>query len=145
MAVLATLQDADVLPPEGTEEANRIIQRVVQFQSAFMKSSDPALQGFLREALLVKWGEQATDIGTRFHEGGWTTEVLEALSERRSSTTEDQRAPLAAGFRAYNMSLADFDSLTDLYGRARHALAQRGQNIHHVFQERRRGMPGYGR
>lgn len=145
MAILATLQDADVLPPEGTEEANHIIQRVIQFQSIFMNSSDPAVQGFLKEALVMKWGDQAADIGARFHEGGWTTEVLEALSERRSSTTDDQRVPLAAGFRAYNMSLTDFDSLTDLFGRARAALTQRGRNIHHVFHERRQKMPGYGR
>ncbi len=38
MAVLAMLQDADVLPPEETPEANRIIKLVIQFQSVFMKS-----------------------------------------------------------------------------------------------------------
>ena len=38
MAVLATLQDADVLPPEGTPEANRVIKAVIQFQSVFLKS-----------------------------------------------------------------------------------------------------------
>ena len=43
MAVLAMLQDADVLPPEETPEANRIIKLVVQFQSVFMKSGDPAV------------------------------------------------------------------------------------------------------
>ena len=41
MALLATLQDANVLPPEGTPEANRVIQIVIQFQGLFMKSSDP--------------------------------------------------------------------------------------------------------
>ena len=44
MAVLATLQDADVLPPEDTPEANRVIKAVIQFQSVFLKSSDPAVQ-----------------------------------------------------------------------------------------------------
>lgn len=145
MAVLATLQDAEVLPPEGTREANRIIQMVIQFQSAFMKSSDPAVQGFLREALAMKWGDRAEDVGSRFHTAGWTSEVLEALSERRLSTTDEQRAQLTMGFSAYNMSVADFEWFADLFGRARTALVQRGENIHQVFAQRRREMPGNGR
>ena len=145
MAVLATLQDAEVLPPEGTREANRIIQMVIQFQSAFMKSSDPAVQGFLREALAMKWGDRAEDVGSRFHTAGWTSEVLEALSERRLSTTAEQRAQLTMGFSAYNMSVADFEWFADLFGRARTALVQRGENIHQVFAQRRREMPGNGR
>ena len=59
MAVLATLQDAGVLPPEGTPEANRVIQVVIQFQAAFMKSSDPALREFFDQALAAKWTDQA--------------------------------------------------------------------------------------
>jgi hypothetical protein len=145
MAVLATLQDAEVLPPEGTREANRIIQMVIQFQSAFMKSSDPAVQGFLREALAMKWGDRAEDVGSRFHTAGWTSEVLEALSERRLSTTDEQRAQLTMGLSAYNMSVADFEWFADLFGRARTALVQRGENIHQVFAQRRREMPGNGR
>jgi hypothetical protein len=145
MAVLATLQDADVLPPEGTREANRIIQMVIQFQSVFMNSSDPAVQNFLREALVMKWGERAEDVGTRFHAAGWTSEVLDALSERRVSATDEQRTQLSEGFRAYNMSVADFEWFADLFGRARAAFSRRGENIHQVFAQRRREMPGNGR
>src|ERR1044072_8333341 len=35
MALLATFQDAGILPPEGTSQANGIIKAVIQFQSAF--------------------------------------------------------------------------------------------------------------
>src|SRR5215813_5484620 len=59
MAVLATLQDADVLPPEGTPEANRVIQIVIQFQGLFMKSSDPVVRGFLDQALAMKYAGRA--------------------------------------------------------------------------------------
>ena len=68
MAVLAMLQDADVLPPEGTPEANRVIQVVIQFQSVFMKSGDPAVQAFLSHALAAKAGsgvDEALLPGTR--------------------------------------------------------------------------------
>ena len=54
MAVLATLQDADVLPPEGTPEANRVIKAVIQFQSVFLKSDDLAVQVFLTHALAAQ-------------------------------------------------------------------------------------------
>ena len=58
MAVLAMLQDADVLPPEGTPEANRVIKSVIQFQSVFLKSGDPAVQAFLSHALCCTEGQR---------------------------------------------------------------------------------------
>ena len=58
MAVLAMLQDAEVLPPEDTPEANRVIKMVIQFQSVFMKSSDPSVQAFLSHALTAKTGSE---------------------------------------------------------------------------------------
>ena len=59
MAVLAMLQDAEVLPPEGTPEANRVIKMVIQFQSVFMKSSDPSVQAFLNQALILVGSDSA--------------------------------------------------------------------------------------
>ena len=55
MAVLAMLQDADVLPPEGTPEADRVIKSVIQFQSVFLKSGDPAVQTFLSHTFVARW------------------------------------------------------------------------------------------
>jgi hypothetical protein len=49
---------------------------------------------------------------------------------------------LAPGFRQFNVSLEDFDRLMELVGKARSAFAQRGQDIHQVFVQRRREMPG---
>jgi len=51
MALLATLQDAGILPPEGSPEANRVIQVVIQFQGLFMKSADLAVRQFMDQAL----------------------------------------------------------------------------------------------
>jgi hypothetical protein len=68
--------------------------------------------------------------------------VLEALSEQWVATAIDQRERLAPGFRQFNVSVADFDSLMELVTKARTALEQRGQNIHQVFAQRRREMPG---
>lgn len=142
MAVLATLQDADVLPPEGTSDANRVIKAVIQFQSVFLKSGDPAVQLFLTHALTTQGERSADKTLSRFRSVGWTSEMLEALSEQWAITAIDQREHLAPGFRQYNVSLKDFDSLMELIAKAQTAFIQRGQNIHQVFEQRRREMPG---
>ena len=142
MAVLATLQDADVLPPEGTPEANRVIKVVIQFQSVFMKSSDPVVRAFLSHALAAKEGNAMGDGVSQFRSTGWTSDVLEALNEQWFATPIDQRERLTPGFRQFNVSLADFDWLMELDAKARTAFVQRGQNIHQVFAQRRRQMPG---
>ena len=142
MAVLATLQDADVLPPEGTPEANRVIKAVIQFQSLFLKSDDLSVQLFLAQALTAQGERSADKTLSRFRSTGWTSEVLEALSEQWVTTTIDQREHLAPGFRRFNVSLKDFDLLMELIAKAHAAFTQRGQNIHQVFLQRRREMPG---
>jgi|SRR5262245_8700707 len=142
MAVLATLQDANVLPPEGTSEANRIIKTVIQVQSAFQKSSDPAVQSFLIQALAAQEGHRADETLSRFRSTGWTSDVLEALSEQWVATAADQRDRLAPGFRQFNVSTADFDWLMELIAKARTTFIQRGQTMHQVFAQRRREMPG---
>lgn len=142
MAVLATLQDADVLPQEETPEANRIIKLVIQFQSAFMKSHDPALQRFLSQAFTTQEEGSASDSLSRFRVWGWTSEVLEALNKQWMATASDQQALLGPGFRQFNASRDDFDRLMGLVAKAQTAFMQRGQTFHQVFAQRRREMPG---
>lgn len=142
MAVLAMLQDAEVLPPEGTPEADRVIKVVIQIQSVFMKSSDPAVQAFLRQALEAKGEGGADEAAARFRSTGWTSDVLEALGEQWIATAIDQREQFMPGFRQFNIGLKDFDSLMILVAKARTAFEQRGQNMHQVFAQRRREMPG---
>jgi predicted ATPase len=142
MAVLALLQDADVLPPEDSPDANRIIKSVIQFQSVFLKSDDAAVQTFLNRAIVERIGHDGTEVASRFRSTGWMSEVLEALCEQWVTTAINQRTQLAPGFRQFNVSLEDFDSFMGLVAKARTALEQRGQNLHQVFAQRRREMPG---
>ena len=142
MAVLAMLQDADVLPPESTPDANRVIKAVIQFQSVFLKSSDPAVQTLLSHAFAAQKGSDAHEAASRFRSTGWTSDVLEALGEQWVATAIDQREQFVPGFRQFNISLVDFDSLMELVAKARTALEQQGQNMHQVFAQRRREMPG---
>jgi hypothetical protein len=142
MAVLATLQDADVLPPEGTPEANRVIKAVIQFQSVFLKSGDPAVQLFLTHALAAQEGRSTDETLSGFRSTGWTSEVLEALNTQWATTATEQRDRLTPGFRQFNVSLMDFDWLMEFIAKARTTFMQRGQNMHQVFAQRRREMLG---
>jgi len=142
MAMLATFQEADVLPPEGTPEANRIIQTVIQFQALFMKSSDPAVQEFLDQALAARWADRAQSLGAAFHARGWTSEVLEAVSGQYSRLSSQERARLGGAFSSFNMRPADFELLGELFDKARTKFSRQGQDIHQIFAEQRRTMPG---
>ena len=142
MAALAMLQDADVLPPEDTPEANRVIKVVIQFQSVFMKSTDPDVQAFLNQAVAAQEKVPTDETLLRLRSSGWTSEVLEALNEQWGTMSIDQRERLTPGFRQFNVSLEDFGWLMELVAKARIAFEQRGQHIHQVFAQRRREMPG---
>ncbi len=142
MAVLATLQDANVLPPEDTPEANRVIKAIIQFQLVFLKSSDPAVQLLLTHALATQEGGSGEETLWQFRSTGWTSDVLEALSAQWIAIGIDQRDRLVPGFRQFNVSPADFDRFMELVSKARTTFIQREQTLHQVFAQRRREMPG---
>jgi len=142
MAVLATLEDADVLPLGATPEANRVIKIVIQFQSVFLKSDDAAVGQFLDHALTAKWADHAGEVRARFHHSGWTSEVLEALEAHYGSLPDRDRQALAPGFGKFNVTTGDFDYLLDLFRKARMVYRGRGQDIHQAFAARRQQMPG---
>ncbi|HET8721639.1 MAG TPA: hypothetical protein VFM24_06400, partial [Nitrospira sp.] len=142
MALLATLQDAGILPPEGTPAANRVVQIVIQFQGLFMKSTDAAVRLFVDEALKAKFGARAEDIAARFRQTGWTTEVLEAVCDHYAQLSAEQRALVAGSFMRVNMRPEDFTLLSDLYARARSIFGGQGRDIHWIFTEHRGSMPG---
>jgi hypothetical protein len=144
MAVLATLQDADVLPPEGTPEANHIIRFVIQFQSVFTKSDDPAVQEFARQALAQKHGDQAADIVKGLRISGWTADVLERLSDEEARHSSENLQTLAHGFAPFNLSVEEFHRFMQLVRNARQAFHARGLEFGNIFSSRRKEMPGAG-
>jgi hypothetical protein len=142
MALLATLQEAAILPPEGSVQANRIVQMVIQFQGLFMKSTDPAVRQFMDEALTAKFSARAAEVGAEFRKAGWTSQVVEALCDHYANITAPKRTELAESFARVNMRPEDFELLSDLYVRARSTLKEQGRDIHRIFAEHRRNMPG---
>jgi hypothetical protein len=142
MALLATFQDADALPPESSLEANRLIKALIQFQAAFMKSSNPSVRRLLNEAMAAKLGAGGPSAAERFQRDGWTSEALEAVIEYANNGPIWQDAQLEEGLLAYNVGRDDFDLLAATFQTARRHLTALGQNLHTVYASRRRAMPG---
>jgi hypothetical protein len=142
MAMLATFDEAHVLPPENSPEANQVIKALIQFQSAFLKSRHPSVREFLIAAAQAKFGPEAGNVVTEFQQTGWTSAVMETLVEYGAQEGPWQDGTLAEGLREYNLSRADFDLLVELFRRAKQQLQARGEDVHHVYAARRRDMPG---
>jgi hypothetical protein len=142
MAVLATLDQARVLPPEGTREADHVIKAVIQFQSAFAKSPDSALRDFLLRAVTRTQAARAADVLEQFRSNGWTPEVLEALVEEERLTPEEDIQSLAGGLLEFNLSVEDFRLFMRLVRNGKQALASQGQQFHEVYAVHRKSMPG---
>ena len=144
MALLATFQDAQALPPESSPDANRLIKALIQFQAAFMKSADPAITQLLTDALTARFGHQANAEVARFHAVGWTSESLEALVEFIADHKLWQQPDIRAAFQTYNVGEEDFALLANTFLTARRNLAEQGHNLHAIYASRRREMPGAG-
>lgn len=142
MAVLATLEQAQVLPPEGSREADRVIQSVIQLQSVFAKSTNPFIQDFAQRAVAAKYGEQAPTILDRFRSNGWTAEMLEALADTALPTATEEQQQLATGLQQVNLSVDDFTRFLQLVRDGRSAFATRGNTFEEIYTSRRNTMPG---
>jgi hypothetical protein len=142
MALLATFEDAGVLPPEGTPQANGIIKAVIQFQSAFLKSSHPAVQQFFADAHRAKFGARAGEVEASFRQSGWSGETFSAVIETGRNMNDWSTADLREGFQEFNIGKPDFDILVRLYQDSSAALSSQGRTFQEVYAQRRREMPG---
>ncbi len=59
MALLAVFEEADVLPPETSPEANALIHALIQTQAALTKSTNPATRRWFTDALRRSEAHQA--------------------------------------------------------------------------------------
>lgn len=142
MAVLATLEQARVLPPEGTAAANRIIKSVIQLQALFAKNTDPSVQEFMQRAVANTENERSAHVLARFYSTGWTPEVLEALADRVLRSPAEDLHRLEAGLRSVNLSVDDLRSFMQLVRDSEQAFAEGGKNFRDVFLAHRKSMPG---
>ena len=142
MAMLATFDEAHVLPPEDSPQANQTIKALIQFQSAFLKSRNPAVRDFFVAAQQAKFGPKAGDVVAAFQQTGWTSAVMEASVDYGAQERVWQDGTLAEGLREYNVTRADFELLVGLFRRAKQHFQARGEDVHQIYAARRRDMPG---
>ena len=142
MALLATFEDAGILPPEDSPDATRLIKATIQFQAAFMKSEQPAIRQWLGSALAAKFGEAAPAAIEAFRSNGWTSRSLEAVVDYAAAAPVWDDPDIRNGLLAFNIGRADFDLLARIFTDARTQLSARGQNIHEAYDARRKAMPG---
>ena len=142
MAMLATFEDAGILPPEGTPQANRIIKAVIQFQSAFLKSNHPAIRQFFTEAHRTTLGPRAEEVEESFRQSGWSADTFNAVITAGQIETAWGTDGLSDGLREFNIGKQDFDILAELYQQSSRAFSTQGKTFQEVYAQRRREMPG---
>jgi hypothetical protein len=143
MALLATLDEAGILPPEGTSSANQLIHGLIQVQAAFMKSPSPELSVYLVAAekhWLMKHKEER-EYGS-LATGGLTSRVLEALIlyDKEHPMWEDPK--IVAAVQAFNVTGADWILIVNMVSRAETIFRDQGRSIHELYDQRRVKMPG---
>jgi hypothetical protein len=142
MALLATFQDAGILPPEGTSQANGIIKAVIQFQSAFLKSRHLAVQQFFTEAQQRKFGLRAAEVEASFRQSGWSAESFSAVIEAGQPAEAWTDRGLVDALKEFNIGKSDFDLLAQLYRQCVEAFSLQGKTFQEVYAQRRVEMPG---
>ena len=144
MALLATFEDAGVLPPEGSPDATRLIRVLIQFQSALMKSDHPAVRGLLADAMTAKWGSGSAEALARFTAEGWTSESLEALVDYAASRPIWDDPEVREALHRFNIGQAEFEVMANTFTAARAKYVAQGEDVHKRYAARRRDMPGAG-
>jgi len=142
MALLATLDEAGILPPEGTSQANQLIHGLIQLQAAFLKSTSPELTAYLMAAekhWIMKHNER--EYGA-FAASGLTSRVLEALIiyDKEKPMWEDPK--IVAAVQAFNVTGSDWVLIVDTVTQAERVFRDQGRSIHELYDQWRVKMPG---
>lgn len=137
MAMLAVFEQADVLPPETSPEANALIHALIQTQAALTKSANKATRQWFADALRKN---ESPGAGPSPRDG-LTSRALEAILTYAVSHPPAERPEVLAGLMEFNVRQADLDLLARTYGRARDRFRSIGQDIHRVYEAQRQTMP----
>jgi hypothetical protein len=137
MALLATFEQADVLPPENSPEANALIHALIQTQAALTKSTNQATRKWFTEALR-RGASPGPELSPH---DGLTSRTLEAILAYAATHPPADRPDVLAGLREFNVSQADLDRLARVYGQARDRFRAAAQDIHQVYAAQRQDMP----
>ena len=142
MTFLATFEEAGVLPPEGTAQANQVIHALIQVQSAFMKSPSSELAAF-REAAIAHWGSQHKGQGNgAVGENGLTDRMLAALITYDLEHPLWQDPKIVSAMQKFNVTKTDWMLIVGLFKNAEGVFRTQGRSLHSVYEAWRLKMPG---
>jgi len=142
MALLATFEEAGVLLPEGTAQANQLIHGLIQLQSALTKSSSPELLAY-GVAAEKRWATKYKEAERGpVSKEGLTSRVLGALVlyDKEHPMWEDPKIVLA--LRAFNLTRSDWILIVQIFHKAERVFREEGYSIYKVYDEWRGKMPG---
>lgn len=131
MALLSIFEQANVLPPEDSREANELIHALIQTQAALTKGTHPATRRWFSEALQASGAEQK----------GLTSRALEGILVYSNTHPPQNDPAILAGFKAFNVTPADFAVMARVYHRAVTHFQATGQDIHVLYEQQRQTMP----
>ena len=142
MTLLATFDEAGILPPEGTAQANQVIHGLIQLQSTLMKSTSAELAAYQRAAEDF-WRRQHQDRKDGLlKEEGLTLGALEAL------IAYDQEHPMwsdpmiVMAMQVFNVSQDDWQFIVKLFNKANVVFREQGRSMHTVYDAWRLKFPG---
>lgn len=142
MALLATFEGANVLPPEGTSQANQLIHGLIQLQSALVKSQSSELSEYLSAAVEQRFEKESAGLLESIHQSGLTSKMLEALVSYNHKIPMWEKPALPELFQGYNISRQDWELIGQVFAQAEAVYRMKGSSIHDVYGQWRSQMPG---
>jgi len=142
MALLATFDEAGILPPEGTAQANQLIHGLIQLQSVLLKSTSPELTAY-RMAAEAQWVSEHKDVEDEGREpGGLTSKVLAMLIRYDHTHPLWEDPKIVAAMQGFNVTHADWNFMRECFHQADTVFSKQGRSIHTVYESWRMKMPG---
>jgi hypothetical protein len=141
MALLATFEAANVLPPEGTSQANQLIHGLIQLQSVLVKSQALEWSEYVSAAVNHRFEMDSAAILRSIHQSGLTSKVLEALLIYDKKMPIWDQPAMAQIFHRYNVSRPDWQLIEQIFAQADTAYRTKGSSIHEAYEQWRSQMP----
>ncbi|MFZ1744904.1 MAG: hypothetical protein WAU17_03220 [Nitrospirales bacterium] len=142
MALLATFESANVLPPEGTSQANQLIHGLIQMQSALVKSQSSELSEYFSAAVEQRFEKESAGLLQSIHQSGLTSKLLEALVSYNHKIPMWEKPALIKLFQRYNISRQDWELIEKIFSEADVAYRMKGSSVHDAYELWRAQMPG---
>ncbi len=142
MALLATFDEAGILPPEGTAQANQVIHGLIQLQSTLMKSTSAELAAY-QMAAEDSWRTQHQGMqDSVLQKKELTLRVLEALIVYDQEHQMWSDPKIGAAMQEFNVSQADWLFIVRLFRKADAVFRDQGRSMHTVYHTWRMKFPG---